>query len=146
MTGDNAPAQAADYFHDPVSPEIPVRKFNINFGPQHPAAHGVLRLVLELDGEVVERVVGGIDGPDESVHGDDEVAGGCGHFRQMPAGVFRRVLDVALGHGGAHVDEGDTRAEVVVHIAGDAGAVLLAQGLDVGGQPAEALAGLLDGQ
>lgn len=33
-----------------------LRKFNINFGPQHPAAHGVLRLVLELDGEVVERV------------------------------------------------------------------------------------------
>src|SRR5213593_2177333 len=32
------------------------RKFAINFGPQHPAAHGVLRLVLELDGEVVERV------------------------------------------------------------------------------------------
>jgi len=27
--------------------------FNINFGPQHPSAHGVLRLVLELDGEVV---------------------------------------------------------------------------------------------
>ncbi|MGE5564789.1 MAG: NADH-quinone oxidoreductase subunit D [Parcubacteria group bacterium] len=37
-------------------PETPVRKFNINFGPQHPAAHGVLRLVLELDGEIVERV------------------------------------------------------------------------------------------
>ena len=33
-----------------------VRNFNINFGPQHPAAHGVLRLVLELDGEVVDRV------------------------------------------------------------------------------------------
>ena len=32
------------------------RNFTINFGPQHPAAHGVLRLVLELDGEVVERV------------------------------------------------------------------------------------------
>jgi NADH-quinone oxidoreductase subunit D len=29
------------------------RNFTINFGPQHPAAHGVLRLVLELDGEVV---------------------------------------------------------------------------------------------
>ena len=32
-----------------------VKNFTINFGPQHPAAHGVLRLVLELDGEVVER-------------------------------------------------------------------------------------------
>ncbi|WAC48897.1 NADH-quinone oxidoreductase subunit D [Asticcacaulis sp. SL142] len=32
------------------------RKFTINFGPQHPAAHGVLRLVLDLDGEIVERV------------------------------------------------------------------------------------------
>lgn len=31
------------------------RNFTMNFGPQHPAAHGVLRLVLELDGEVVER-------------------------------------------------------------------------------------------
>ncbi len=35
--------------------EQKIRNFNINFGPQHPAAHGVLRLVLELDGEVVER-------------------------------------------------------------------------------------------
>ena len=36
--------------------EVDLRNFSINFGPQHPAAHGVLRLVLELDGEVVERV------------------------------------------------------------------------------------------
>src|SRR3954447_2400379 len=36
--------------------ETEIRQFNINFGPQHPAAHGVLRLVLELDGEVVNRV------------------------------------------------------------------------------------------
>ena len=36
--------------------EAQLRNFQINFGPQHPAAHGVLRLVLELDGEVVERV------------------------------------------------------------------------------------------
>ena len=36
--------------------EPQTRNFTINFGPQHPAAHGVLRLVLELDGEVVERV------------------------------------------------------------------------------------------
>ena len=32
-----------------------IRNFTLNFGPQHPAAHGVLRLVLELDGEVVQR-------------------------------------------------------------------------------------------
>ncbi len=36
--------------------EHSIRNFTINFGPQHPAAHGVLRLVLELDGEVCERV------------------------------------------------------------------------------------------
>jgi NADH-quinone oxidoreductase subunit D len=36
--------------------EHEIRNFSINFGPQHPAAHGVLRLVLELDGEIVERV------------------------------------------------------------------------------------------
>jgi NADH-quinone oxidoreductase subunit D len=36
--------------------EHSLRNFTINFGPQHPAAHGVLRLVLELDGEVVARV------------------------------------------------------------------------------------------
>lgn len=35
--------------------EVDVRNFTVNFGPQHPAAHGVLRLVLEMDGEVVDR-------------------------------------------------------------------------------------------
>jgi NADH-quinone oxidoreductase subunit D len=42
----------------PAAPDtgVELRNFTINFGPQHPAAHGVLRLVLELDGEVVERV------------------------------------------------------------------------------------------
>ncbi|HVY02840.1 MAG TPA: NADH-quinone oxidoreductase subunit D, partial [Caulobacterales bacterium] len=39
-----------------AAPTEEKRTFTINFGPQHPAAHGVLRLVLELDGEVVERV------------------------------------------------------------------------------------------
>jgi NADH-quinone oxidoreductase subunit D len=37
-------------------PEHAIRNFSINFGPQHPAAHGVLRLVIELDGEIVERI------------------------------------------------------------------------------------------
>ena len=42
-------------FDDVLTGEQQIRNFNINFGPQHPAAHGVLRLVLELDGEIVER-------------------------------------------------------------------------------------------
>jgi NADH-quinone oxidoreductase subunit D len=36
-------------------PEIEMRNYTINFGPQHPAAHGVLRLLLEMDGEVIDR-------------------------------------------------------------------------------------------
>ena len=40
---------------NPQTGEQRIRNFNINFGPQHPAAHGVLRMVLELDGEIVER-------------------------------------------------------------------------------------------
>ena len=42
-------------FDDALAGEQRIRNFNINFGPQHPAAHGVLRMVLELDGEIVER-------------------------------------------------------------------------------------------
>ncbi|WP_211235248.1 NADH-quinone oxidoreductase subunit D [Gemmobacter nectariphilus] len=42
-------------FDDALTGEQKIRNFNINFGPQHPSAHGVLRLVLELDGEIVER-------------------------------------------------------------------------------------------
>jgi len=57
MTGDNAPAAASDLLPETASAsEADSRKFTINFGPQHPAAHGVLRLVLELDWELVERV------------------------------------------------------------------------------------------
>ncbi|MCC7305607.1 MAG: NADH-quinone oxidoreductase subunit D [Alphaproteobacteria bacterium] len=38
-----------------ISEETQIRPYTMNFGPQHPAAHGVLRLVLEMEGEVVER-------------------------------------------------------------------------------------------
>ena len=41
---------------DPTTGDVPIQNYTINFGPQHPAAHGVLRLVMELDGEIVERV------------------------------------------------------------------------------------------
>ncbi|XP_065898947.1 NADH-ubiquinone oxidoreductase 49 kDa subunit-like [Dysidea avara] len=41
---------------DVTLPEKKVSNWSVNFGPQHPAAHGVLRLVLELSGEVIERI------------------------------------------------------------------------------------------
>ena len=41
---------------DPKTGDVAIQNYTINFGPQHPAAHGVLRLVMELDGEVIERV------------------------------------------------------------------------------------------
>ncbi len=39
----------------PVQADTSIQNYMINFGPQHPAAHGVLRLVMELDGELIER-------------------------------------------------------------------------------------------
>jgi len=55
MDGDIRRNSYDDGTQDVLSGEQKIRNFNINFGPQHPAAHGVLRLVLELDGEIVER-------------------------------------------------------------------------------------------
>src|SRR3546814_260732 len=53
MTPYQPPVQADP---PPAPHEVAIRNHMVNFGPQHPAAHGVLRLVLEMDGEVVERV------------------------------------------------------------------------------------------
>ena len=55
MDGDIRANSYDDGTQDLLRGEQSIRNFNINFGPQHPAAHGVLRLVLELDGEIVER-------------------------------------------------------------------------------------------
>ncbi len=55
MDGDIRQSTYDDGSVDAMTGEQKIRNFNINFGPQHPAAHGVLRLVLELDGELVER-------------------------------------------------------------------------------------------
>ena len=46
---------ALDGAHD-TEGDVAIQNYTINFGPQHPAAHGVLRLVMELDGEIVERI------------------------------------------------------------------------------------------
>ena len=42
--------------HLDKAPGAEIENYTINFGPQHPAAHGVLRLILEMDGEVIHRV------------------------------------------------------------------------------------------
>ena len=55
MDGDIRTNNYDDGSSDMLVGEQKIRNFNINFGPQHPAAHGVLRMVLELDGEIVER-------------------------------------------------------------------------------------------
>ena len=55
MDGDIRVNRYDDGRSDALTGEQKIRNFNINFGPQHPAAHGVLRMVLELDGEIVER-------------------------------------------------------------------------------------------
>ena len=48
------PGSDLGHVRDPGDEKI--SNYTINFGPQHPAAHGVLRLIMELDGEIVERV------------------------------------------------------------------------------------------
>ena len=52
----SASVQAARPSRQPTAGDEIVSNYTINFGPQHPAAHGVLRLIMELDGEIVERV------------------------------------------------------------------------------------------
>jgi hypothetical protein len=47
-------SQPLGHVRDPGDDKI--NNYTINYGPQHPAAHGVLRLIMELDGEIVERV------------------------------------------------------------------------------------------
>ncbi len=39
-----------------MAAEAQIKNLTLNFGPQHPAAHGVLRMVMEMDGEIIERV------------------------------------------------------------------------------------------
>ena len=50
----DAPIQAAPTDAAPLK-QVQIDTHSLNFGPQHPAAHGVLRLILEMDGELVER-------------------------------------------------------------------------------------------
>ena len=51
-----SPWEGTKYIKEEIdSNDKKIKNLNLNFGPQHPAAHGVLRLILELDGEIVEK-------------------------------------------------------------------------------------------
>ncbi|HWO90276.1 MAG TPA: NADH dehydrogenase (quinone) subunit D [Gemmatimonadales bacterium] len=64
---------------DAGEPEIPTDHMLINIGPQHPATHGVLRLVVELDGEVVKRVIPHVG----YLHSGFEKLGEYRHYNQI---------------------------------------------------------------
>src|SRR5690348_11581275 len=55
MSDPPAPPPAAGDPDGELARAPAIRNFTMNFGPQHPAAHGVMRLVLEMDGEIIER-------------------------------------------------------------------------------------------
>jgi NADH-quinone oxidoreductase subunit D len=46
----------SDMLQNPKAGDVDIQNYTINFGPQHPAAHGVLRLIMEMDGEIIERI------------------------------------------------------------------------------------------
>ncbi|MBS0199823.1 MAG: NADH-quinone oxidoreductase subunit D [Proteobacteria bacterium] len=50
-----SPAAQSAFASNPAEARQEIRNYTMNFGPQHPAAHGVLRLILEMDGEIVQR-------------------------------------------------------------------------------------------
>ena len=49
------PQSGAAFASNPAEARQEIRNYTLNFGPQHPAAHGVLRLILEMDGETIVR-------------------------------------------------------------------------------------------
>lgn len=53
LSSDHQSVRSSDHLE--ISEETQIKPMTMNFGPQHPAAHGVLRLVLEMEGEIVER-------------------------------------------------------------------------------------------
>ena len=100
--------------------EADVRNFTINFGPQHPAAHGVLRLVLELDGEVVERVdphIGLLHRGTEKLIEDKTYLQAMPYFDRLDyvapmnqEHAFCLAIEKLLGHRGAAPRPADPRA------------------------------------
>ena len=86
--------------------DVEIKTLTMNFGPQHPAAHGVLRLVVEMDGEIVER------GSHEELLAKGH-AGACGDQRHRRCGHDHGELEFDLaGDGGGGLDD---------HLHGDGG-------------------------
>ena len=101
----------------------------IDFGRSENALGGaaleeVLRMAAEVVDEIPEGVVAGVDGPDDFIERENGFASGIGDFPDIGIGFRRQV-----GTGGRHVAEkgkpGEFRADLVVHVAGDARAFLM---------------------
>ena len=85
--------------------QVDIKNMTLNFGPQHPAAHGVLRLVLEMDGELVERADPHIGllhrGTEKLIEYKTYAAGACPYFDRLDyvAPMCPGTLHIALGGG-----------------------------------------------
>ena len=86
------------------SDPVEIRNYTMNFGPQHPAAHGVLRLVLELDGEVIQKADVWIDALHDLAIQLQHQAQHAVRRRMLRAEIEMELAKLCLWHGASGSD------------------------------------------